>query len=89
LKKTGLYHIAGSEYIDRYHFALKLAHVFNFDSKLVKPIKTPELKQKAPRPLNSSFNIEKATHELGIKMKDVEEGLMMLKQQLKAKLIIE
>jgi dTDP-4-dehydrorhamnose reductase len=84
LRKTGLYHIVGSESIDRYHFALKLAQVFEFDPNLINPIKTVELKQKAPRPLNSTFNMEKAKRELGVEMKGVEEGLKMLKHQFES-----
>lgn len=84
LRKTGLYHIVGSEAVDRYHFALKLAKVFNFDPHLIHPIKTDELKQKAPRPLNSTFSMEKAKLELGIETKGVEEGLQTLKRQLES-----
>lgn len=82
LRKTGLYHIVGSECIDRYHFALKLAEVFGFDTNLIKPIGTIDLKQKAPRPLNSSFITKKAKKELDIEMKDVKAGLKTFKCQL-------
>lgn len=82
LKITGVFHIVGSDYIDRYHFALKLAELFNFDKNLIRPIKSVELKQKAPRPLNSSFIMDKAKKELNIKMRGVEEGLKILKYQL-------
>jgi len=80
--KSGIYHISGSEYINRYEFALKLADVFKFDKKLIQPIKTTELQQAAPRPMNSSFILLKAETELGLKTLNVNEGLYFLRTQL-------
>ena len=80
--KTGLYHVCGSEYISRFGFALKLADVFNFDKKLINPVKTASLNQAAPRPMNSSFILLKAQTELGLKPLNVNEGLQFLKTQL-------
>lgn len=85
LDKTGLFHICGSEYINRYDFALKLAEIFRLDPALITPIKTDELQQKAQRPLKSKFSLERLKAELGIEMKGVEAGLRTLKQQLEAK----
>jgi len=80
--KKGLYHISGSEYLSRYAFALKLADIFEFDRKLILPIKTAELQQAAVRPMNSSFILLKAETELGIKLLNVTDGLYLLKSQL-------
>lgn len=80
--RTGIYNVCGSEYINRYEFARKLADVFELDSKLIIPIKTKELNQAADRPMNSSFILLKAQTELGIKPLNVTEGLYMLKHQL-------
>lgn len=80
--KTGVYNVSGSEYLSRYAFALKLADIFELDSKLIIPIKTADLKQAAERPMNSSFILLKAQTELGIKPLNVNEGLHMLKHQL-------
>lgn len=79
---TGLYHVCGSEYVSRYEFAVRLANIFGFDSKLIIPIKTSELHQAAERPMNSSFITLKAQTELGIKPLNVTEGLYFLKTQL-------
>lgn len=81
-EKTGIYHISGSEYLSRYDFALKLAEVFGFDKKLINPVKTSELQQAAPRPMNSSFILLKAETELGLKTLNVTEGIYFLKTQL-------
>jgi len=80
--RKGLYHISGSEYASRYAFALKLADIFEFDRKLILPIKTADLQQAAARPMNSSFILLKAETELGIKTLNVTDGLYLLKSQL-------
>ncbi len=80
--KTGIYNVCGNEYISRYDFAVKLADIFEFDRKLIIPIKTKELQQAAERPMNSSFILLKTQTELGIKPLNAAEGLYMLKHQL-------
>ncbi len=79
-KKWDLFHISGSELIDRYNFALKIAEVFKLNKNLITPITTPELNQPAPRPLKSGFILDKAKAELGIEMSNTEEGLKALKK---------
>lgn len=82
LDKSGIYHISGSEYLNRYDFAVKLAGVFGYDENLIKPSKTSDLNQAAARPMNSSFILLKAETELGLKPLNVTEGLVYLKAQL-------
>ncbi len=78
----GLYHIAGNDLVSRYDFAVQLAKKFNFNKKLIVPIKTSLLKQPAPRPMKSGFIILKAETELSIKMSDIEQGLTVFRNQL-------
>ncbi|MDZ7332155.1 MAG: dTDP-4-dehydrorhamnose reductase [candidate division KSB1 bacterium] len=82
-RKWDLFHICGSELIDRYHFALKIAEVFDLNQELIEPTTTAKLGQAATRPLKSGFIITKAQTELGIQMSDVTTGLKKLKKQLK------
>jgi dTDP-4-dehydrorhamnose reductase len=83
LEKWDIFHVAGSELIDRYNFALKIADVFGLESDLISPVTTTQLNQTAPRPLRSGFNIVKATTELGINLSNIEDGLKVYKQQLR------
>jgi len=80
--RTGLYHIAGSDLISRFDFAIALAKEFKFDKKLISPIKTPILKQPAPRPLKSGFITLKAEIELSLKMSGINQGLMIFHNQI-------
>ncbi len=82
LERTGVYHIAGSDMISRYDFALALARVFNFNKKLITPVKSSTFIQPAPRPLKSGLIILKAQTELDVKMSGIEHGLTVLKNQL-------
>ncbi len=85
LKKWDLYHISGSELIDRYSFALKIANIFKLNPNLISSITTSELNQPAMRPLKSGFIIDKAKTELGIEMSNAEEGLKIFKKQYNKK----
>lgn len=82
LCRQGIYHVAGSENISRYEFALRTAQVFNLDASLIERIKTSDLNQAAPRPMQSGFILDKAEKELGIRFHNATEGLLMLKQEL-------
>ncbi len=82
LQKSGIYNICGSEYLNRYEFAVKLANIYGYDENLIMPIKTSDLNQAAERPMNSSFILLKAETDLGIKPLNVTDGLTLLKVQL-------
>ena len=84
LGKTGIYNVAGSDFIDRYSFALLIADVFDLDKRLISPIDTPSLGQKAKRPLRAGLVVEKIEKEAGIKMIGAREGLMLVKERLNA-----
>jgi len=81
LRKKGIYHISGSESISRYDFARKIAQVFDEDASKIKPMKTVDLNQKAPRPENSTFNLNKINSELRFHPKNIYEALMVYKEQ--------
>lgn len=78
----GIYNIAGRDIESRYDFTMKLCDVFKFDKNLVTKIKTKDLNQPAPRPLNSGLITLKAETELGFKPMDTIEALRFLKYQL-------
>ncbi|MBU0519076.1 dTDP-4-dehydrorhamnose reductase [bacterium] len=82
LRNTGIYHISGSESISRYEFACKIAAAFGEDPSRIKPIKTAQLKQKAPRPENSTFCLDKINRELKFRPRSTIEALMVYKEQL-------
>ncbi len=80
LNLSGIFHLAGAEYLSRYDFALKAANKFNFDRSLVSPTQTELLEQKAPRPHWGGLKTEKAQKILRTRLLNVEEGLELVKQ---------
>jgi dTDP-4-dehydrorhamnose reductase len=82
LGRTGLFHIAGSDLVSRFDFAVTLAKIFDLNSKLITPVKTTVMKQSAPRPLKSGLITLKAQIELELKLSGVEHGLTILKNQM-------
>ncbi|MGQ9561214.1 MAG: dTDP-4-dehydrorhamnose reductase [Candidatus Oleimicrobiaceae bacterium] len=81
---SGVYHVAGREIVSRYEFAQKLARVFQLDQSLIKPVRTEELAQAAPRPPRSGLIVEKAHAEFGILLSATEEALRRFRQELEA-----
>ncbi len=79
---NGIFHISGAETISRYDFAIRAAEIFGYDKSLIQRIKTSELPQLATRPLNTSFNFDKAKQHLHYTPMNATQGLMMLQQEL-------
>ncbi len=78
----GVYHIASPESLSRYEFALKIADVFDLDKQLIQEITTKQLNQKAPRPVNSSFSIDKLVNYTGWEPHNLNQCLSLLKKEL-------
>jgi len=81
-EEYGLFHVSGQESCSRLEFALAIAKLFNFDNSLIQPAKTNQLKQKAPRPMNSTFILDKLYNRINWLPSNVENGLIRLKKQL-------
>ncbi len=74
-EKTGTYHAAGPDFIDRYDWALRIAAAFGKDASLVAGIESATLDLPAKRP-NVRLSCGKLMQETGIRMKGVDEGLV-------------
>lgn len=83
LRQKGIYHISGTESASRYDFARKIAIQFGADPNRIKPQKTEDLKQKAPRPPDSTFCLDKIHDELKFQPRGINDGLFEYKEQLK------
>lgn len=82
-KRIGVYHVAGPQRLSRYEMALRIANAFKFDKSLIKSIPSSQLRQKAPRPRDSSLKSGKIAGE-GIKMHTFDEGMLVMKKQVEA-----
>jgi dTDP-4-dehydrorhamnose reductase len=78
----GLWHVAGSETLDRYAFALLVCREFALDGSKLTPVKTAELKQKAARPLDGGLDVRKAQAALRTPLRGSVEGLAAMHGEL-------
>ncbi|MCE1164905.1 MAG: dTDP-4-dehydrorhamnose reductase [Bacteroidetes bacterium] len=81
-EKEGIYNIAGRDIESRLDFTYKLCDIFGYKKDLIKIIKTKDLNQPAPRPLNSGLITLKVQSELGFEPMGTVEALQLLKYQL-------
>lgn len=77
--KTGIYHVAGTDIMDRYTFAKNVADIFELDENLLIPITTNQLGQKAKRPLKAGMKVDKVQKDVSIGLMSVREGLEAMK----------
>jgi dTDP-4-dehydrorhamnose reductase len=73
---NGIYHVVGPQLTNRYKFALDAARIFGFDTNLIKPILSSDLKRAALRPLNAGLSTIKNKHSF---MQNWHEGLCDMK----------
>jgi len=75
----GLLHLAGSQRVNRYEQALKVAEIFGLDKSLISPITTDEIKSLTyKRPKDCSMNTEKLRSVITTPIWTLEEGLMQM-----------
>jgi dTDP-4-dehydrorhamnose reductase len=80
--KNGVYHVVGSDFINRYEWGLKITEIFNKDKNLIRPINSSKLNLPAKRP-NARLDNKKAEKDSGIKLMNVEDGLIYMKRMMK------
>lgn len=85
-KPSGAIHVAGSEVLNRYEFALKVAKVFGLDVSLIRPVESSFFPSIAPRPKNTSFVTERVEQELELEPWDVERGLHSMKSRMRVRI---
>jgi dTDP-4-dehydrorhamnose reductase len=73
-KLIGTYHVTGSNFINRYEWALKIAEIFKLDKKLINPIKSKSLNLPTKR-VNVNLSNKKLFDDTGIKMRGIIDGL--------------
>jgi len=75
LKKEGVFHLCGSDFINRHEWALLTAEIFHLKPNLIKPINSSSLNLPVKR-VNGNLSNDKLFNETGIKMIGVKKGLM-------------
>lgn len=79
--ERGIFHVVGSNFINRYEFSLKVIEIFNLNKDLIKPITSETLQLPAKR-VNVNLENDKLTQKIGVKVLGIKEGLTeMLKSK--------
>ncbi len=84
---NGIFHTAGRSCLSRYEFAVKLAGLFGYSTRLVQPVFSSEFEQLAVRPKNSCLLVEKAEKALGMTFFTADEGITEMKKQEASRLV--
>jgi len=79
---SGTYHISGTEMINRFAYARKIAEIFGYDPNLILKAKSNDFKTAAKRPLYGGMNTAKAKKIPGIKLLNVEEMVYKMKDDI-------
>jgi dTDP-4-dehydrorhamnose reductase len=74
----------GAEFMSRFEFARRIAGVFGLNEKMILPIKTADLNQPAPRPLNSGLSTVKIEELLGLRTYGVDYCLRKVREGIVA-----
>lgn len=72
---SGIFHASGKSCLNRFEFAQKLALKFGLDQNLIKPTKSSESSQVAPRPKNGCLNSTRFEKESGIIFNGIDAGI--------------
>lgn len=81
-EKTGIFHLAGGEFMSILELAEKVAKHFGLDQRLIEAVSTRDLNETGVRPMKAGLRIEKAFHELGYRPHTFTEALEILDQQI-------
>ncbi|MBD3225187.1 MAG: dTDP-4-dehydrorhamnose reductase [Caldithrix sp.] len=79
----GLFHVSNPDSLSRHEFAMKIADIFQLDMQLIEEITTQQLKQKSPRPMNSSFVIDKLVNYTNWEPNTIDKCLQLMKKELR------
>lgn len=81
-KKSGVYHFAGTDYMNRVQLAQRIVHHFGGENLAIHPVATDTLKQPAKRPLNGGMSAAKFNAEFpDFRWSNVDDYLLKIKSQ--------
>jgi len=76
-KKTGIYHVVGPDFINRFEWAKIIAEIFHLDKEKVISIQSKDLDLSAVR-VNVNLSNKKIIQDTGYNMKGIREGLLYM-----------
>ena len=80
----GIYHVVGRDRVSRYAFARRLAQALGYDERLVAPVASEALGQRAPRPLAAGLKTHKLTESTGEVPWSLDQAVARFRDQWRA-----
>lgn len=81
---TGIFHLSGLSCVSRLDFSKKIAKSFGYSENLINSISSKDLKQIAPRTLESCLKCDKII-KTGIKLLKIDQSIEIMYDQIKLK----
>lgn len=78
---TGIYHVGGSDRIDRAAFGFKMAEIFGYDPSVIRPVRMADKPHCPPSPADASLKSERFYRATGFRGRGVTEGLLALQEE--------
>jgi dTDP-4-dehydrorhamnose reductase len=83
-RDSGVFHVAGPDYVERLSWAWRTAEVLGLDPGFIQGVSTRDLRQPARRPLNAGLDSRVSLAKLGVTMRGLEEGLAAVRDAMAA-----
>jgi dTDP-4-dehydrorhamnose reductase len=78
---SGIYHVVSPNSLTKYDFGCRLAEIFGFDSKLIKPVSVQDGGLAARRSPRLTLNTGRLQNDLRITMPDLQDGIRAFAEQ--------
>ena len=83
LPESGVFHVAGPDYVDRVAWATRAARAFGLDPSFIEGVPTSSLGQPAPRPLYAGLDARSSLTRLDVTMRGLDAGLTEIARALR------
>jgi dTDP-4-dehydrorhamnose reductase len=78
----GIFNISGSDFLTPYEMAIKTAHYYGLNEKLIQKADSSTFQQAAKRPMRTGFILDKAYRELGYQPRSFDQGIALMAEQV-------
>ena len=79
---NGIFHISGTNCINKYEFAKKIARIFDLDGTLIKKSSIKKLKSNMNYPTRTCLDSSSTSQEFKQKFHSIDSGLMLIKNSI-------
>lgn len=79
-RSNGIFHLVGSDFINRYKWSIEVARIFGYEETKINPINSKDLGLSVKR-ANVNLKNSKILKEIGLKMKGIKDGAISMKNE--------